>query len=262
MVCKSHNFFYFGYMKILLTTLSFLLIFGNAAFAQKKKSKENFYVFDKNWNGTTLEAAEYMLRVQQRSDTCWQFDYYNFKGPLIKTEQYKDREGKQLHGAARYYNGKGLLDSFGVYVNGKKHGNFYKLVPVDSLPFKTLYVYHEDQLMKTINFLDNDKDNSNSADGKESEYPGGIGSWSKFLSKNLSYPKRAVDLNIQGRVTVFFMVNESGQVIEPFIGKSIEYTLDDESIRMISISGKWIPAVKDGKNVKTYKHQPIVYRLE
>lgn len=250
-------------MKLILAILSCLVLTAGNAFAQKKKVKESFYVYDKNWKETSLEAAVFMLRVQQRSDTCFQFDFYNFNGPLIRTEQYKDTEGRILHGAVRYYSEKGFLDSTGIYVNGKKHGDFYKLVTnSDSLKFQTKYVYQEDLLIETRNLLDAAKDSTKYDDEKESEYPGGIGKWSSFLNKNLRYPKRAMDLNKQGRVSVFFEVDAQGKVIDPFIGKSVEYTLDDESVRMIAISGKWIPAFQGGKQVKSYKIQPIGYRLE
>ena len=38
--------------------------------------------------------------------------------------------------------------------------------------------------------------------------------------------------------------------------------LKAESVRIIRDSGKWIPAKDQGKIVKSYKRQPIIYRLE
>ncbi|MFL5748594.1 MAG: energy transducer TonB, partial [Niastella sp.] len=35
-----------------------------------------------------------------------------------------------------------------------------------------------------------------------------------------------------------------------------------EAVRVIKKSGKWTPAVQNGRQVKSYKKQPIVFRLE
>ena len=37
--------------------------------------------------------------------------------------------------------------------------------------------------------------------------------------------------------------------------------LQEESIRVVKESGKWIPAVQNGKKVRAYKRQPIIYKL-
>jgi protein TonB len=38
--------------------------------------------------------------------------------------------------------------------------------------------------------------------------------------------------------------------------------LRGEAIRVIKKSGKWEPAVQNGRKVKSYKKQPITFRLE
>ena len=38
--------------------------------------------------------------------------------------------------------------------------------------------------------------------------------------------------------------------------------LAEEAIRVIKKSGKWIPAIQNVKQVKSYKKQPIVFRLD
>lgn len=63
-------------------------------------------------------------------------------------------------------------------------------------------------------------------------------------------------------VKVIFVVDEEGKVGDISIAKSREYSLDNESIKMIQTSGKWVPGTKNGIAVKTYKMQPINFRLE
>lgn len=95
----------------------------------------------------------------------------------------------------------------------------------------------------------------------ESEYPGGNGAWSRYLNKSLRYPQEAIDNEIQGTIVVQFIVDKEGNVsdVEAVSGPQ---ELRDEAVRVIKKSGKWTPAVQNGRQVKSYKKQPIVFKLE
>jgi len=77
----------------------------------------------------------------------------------------------------------------------------------------------------------------------------------------LKYPQEAQDNEIQGAVVVQFIVDKGGMVsdVEAISGPQ---ELRDEAVRVIKKSGKWTPAVQNGRQVKSYKKQPIVFRLE
>jgi protein TonB len=79
---------------------------------------------------------------------------------------------------------------------------------------------------------------------------------------SVTYPDRAVNGNIQGRVQVLFIVDKEGDVIDPYIWKSVEYSLDDETMRVIRESGQWEPVFQNGRHVKSYKLQPLNFKLE
>ena len=95
----------------------------------------------------------------------------------------------------------------------------------------------------------------------ESDYPGGQAAWQRYLLKTLRYPQEAQDNEIQGTVVVQFIVDKAGVVsnVEAIAGPS---ELRDEAVRVIKKSGSWTPAVQNGRQVKSYKKQPIVFRLE
>jgi len=95
----------------------------------------------------------------------------------------------------------------------------------------------------------------------ESEYPGGASAWQRYLNKNLRYPQEAIDNEVQGTVVVQFIVDKGGNVsdVEAISGPK---ELRDEAVRVIKKSGSWTPAVQNGRQVKSYKKQPIVFRLE
>ncbi|MBS1599038.1 MAG: energy transducer TonB [Bacteroidetes bacterium] len=94
----------------------------------------------------------------------------------------------------------------------------------------------------------------------QSEYPGGIAAWMRYLSKNLQYPDQAIQDNIQGDVLVQFVVDKEGNVsdVQALSGPD---ELRDEAIRVIKKSGKWTVAIQNGHQVKSYKKQPIKFRL-
>jgi len=95
----------------------------------------------------------------------------------------------------------------------------------------------------------------------ESEYPGGSAAWQRYLNKTLRYPQEAIDNEIQGTVVIQFIVDKEGNVsdVEAISGPE---ELRSEAVRVIKKSGKWTPAVQNGRQVKSYKKQPIVFRLE
>ena len=95
----------------------------------------------------------------------------------------------------------------------------------------------------------------------ESEYPGGFESWKRFLGKNIRYPELAIENEIEGTVLVQFIVDKAGLVsdVQAISGPN---ELRDEAVRVIKKSGQWTPAIQNGSQVKSYKRQPIVFRLE
>ena len=95
----------------------------------------------------------------------------------------------------------------------------------------------------------------------ESEYPGGAAAWQRYLNRSLRYPQEAIDNEVQGPVVVQFIVDKEGTVsdVEAISGPQ---ELRAEAVRVIKKSGKWTPAVQNGRQVKSYKKQPIVFRLE
>ena len=70
----------------------------------------------------------------------------------------------------------------------------------------------------------------------------------------------AEEKEIQGSVLVKFVVDKEGNVsnIQALTGHE---ALRAEAIRVISKSGKWTPAIQNGRTVRSYKYQPIIFRL-
>jgi len=94
----------------------------------------------------------------------------------------------------------------------------------------------------------------------ESEFPGGAQAWLKFLNEHLVYPRKAVRKRIEGTVVLQFIVDKQGNVtsLRALSGDPI---LQEAALQAMADSPKWKPAVQDGRLVKSYKKQPIVFRL-
>jgi protein TonB len=94
----------------------------------------------------------------------------------------------------------------------------------------------------------------------ESEYPGGLPAWQRFLNRNLHYPQNAIDNGVQGFVVVQFIVDKEGNVSD-VVAVSGPDELRAEAVRVIKKSGKWTPAIQNGHQVKSYKKQPIGFKI-
>jgi protein TonB len=97
---------------------------------------------------------------------------------------------------------------------------------------------------------------------KEAEFPGGAEGWARFLNRTLRYPDQARNEGIQGTVMVQFVVDANGMVsdVEALSGPE-EGGLREEAVRVIKKSGKWVPALQNGRYVRAYRRQPVIFRV-
>jgi len=254
--------------KYFLTVLTVLLFCNTQKInAQKKKQTELLYLYDANWKNTTdTKNAAYIEHIKQVNDTCWQWDTYNFSGPMIRSERTKDADGNIMHGTSYYLNAKGSMDSTRSFANNLAHGTWYYYNDTGKAILQK--DYENGRIVKVVDILKEDSIKKASGATQEKEegihavFPGGIKGWMNFLLKNMQYPERAVKGEITGKVYVFFMADKEGNVTDPRIFRSVEYSLDEEALRIIRKSPKWEPAIKNGKQVNMYMLQPIVFALQ
>lgn len=83
------------------------------------------------------------------------------------------------------------------------------------------------------------------------EFPnGGMAGLMQYLSKNIKYPTIAQENGTQGRVTVQFVVNRDGSIVDAKVLRGVDPYLDKEAIRVISSMPKWKPGMQRGKAVR------------
>ena len=95
----------------------------------------------------------------------------------------------------------------------------------------------------------------------DASFPGGMPAWARFLYKNLRYPDEAMNAGINGTVVVQFVVDLDGNVSDvKAISGPETGGLREEAERVIRKSGKWVPAIQDGRHVKAYRRQPVTFK--
>ncbi|MDE7345898.1 MAG: energy transducer TonB [Muribaculaceae bacterium] len=92
-------------------------------------------------------------------------------------------------------------------------------------------------------------------------FPGGIKALYKYLNKEVKYPRKAKENNVEGRVLVKFVINEEGCVTKPSVIQSVSPELDAEALRVVKSFPKWNAAWDDGKRVPYYYVLPIQFRI-
>ncbi len=241
-------------LRITLILLPTVLFFGRPSHAQRKAIQEFYLVYDKDWNRCDPDSGTYLSFVQQFDDTTWQWNHYNYWGPLLLVETYRDRDAQKPHGYFAYFNKTGRIDSAGQVSNGYRDGEWY--LYEDSLKPQVVKNYVKGRLTEVRRV---EKKEGGVPDGKEAQFRKGMKNWVRYLQQNIQFPPRAEGKNIKGTAAIGFVVNTSGEIESTRILQSVEFSIDREALRLVSSSPPWEPAFQEGKNVKAYRIQPITF---
>ncbi len=85
-------------------------------------------------------------------------------------------------------------------------------------------------------------------------YFGGASAMKAFLSKNLRYPKEALENKIEGTVSLKYDIDYKGKVVNTYILAGIGYGCDQEASRIVKLL-KF--DVKRAKKIKVVYHKSI-----
>lgn len=91
---------------------------------------------------------------------------------------------------------------------------------------------------------------------------GGLNEFWKYVNQHIQYPKLAADNGVYGTVTVQFVVNKIGDVVNIKIIRGVDPALDQEAIRVIGNSPKWIPGMQGIKAVSVIYTMPLKFVLQ
>jgi TonB family protein len=84
----------------------------------------------------------------------------------------------------------------------------------------------------------------------------------RYFTNEIRYPQFAIERDIQGKVFVEFIVELDGTVSCVRILKGISYCIDKEAIRVIKKMTKWVPAKKNGVQVRAVISIPLTFKIK
>lgn len=97
-------------------------------------------------------------------------------------------------------------------------------------------------------------------DEKPSFNGGDANQFAVWVGQNLVYPAEARDNGLSGRVVLQFVIEKDGSVGNVTILRGVDPILDNEAVRVVSMSPKWTPGKVDGKPVRVSYTFPLLFR--
>ena len=85
--------------------------------------------------------------------------------------------------------------------------------------------------------------------------------FSQWVDSQLEYPKVAKENGVQGRVTLQLTIETDGRVTNVKVLRSVDESLDNEAVRVVSKSPRWSPGYLNGKPVRVTYTFPVIFQL-
>jgi periplasmic protein TonB len=93
------------------------------------------------------------------------------------------------------------------------------------------------------------------------KFPGGDGALFTFLTKSITYPPDARDMNISGTIYVSFVVETDGAISEIKVERGIGGGCDEEAVRVIKSMPNWTPGKQNNIPVRVRFSLPVKFTL-
>lgn len=93
-------------------------------------------------------------------------------------------------------------------------------------------------------------------------FPGGEKAQKEFIQKNVKYPSVAVEMGIEGVVTIVFKVKSDGTITDAKVKRPVDPDLEAEALRVVKMMPKWVPAQVDGKGVDSEAQVSFPFKLK
>lgn len=173
----------------------------------------------------------------------------------VKHGSYK-MEGKFWKCEGQYDNGE-VSGIWSFYGHGNKlnykfdftnKAEVFSSSTKDSL-YNVIEVYQNGQFVKT-------------KVGNVPFYFGGEGRMSSHLARNIRYPAEAFRVGLEGTSILKMEIDEAGNLSNIEVAESAGEVLDKEAMRVLGqLSSGWVPAMIDGKPVKSKLIVPTRFRI-
>jgi TonB family protein len=92
-------------------------------------------------------------------------------------------------------------------------------------------------------------------------FPGGMDKFYQYVLNTIQYPEEAKDKKVTGKVFLSFVIETDGELSDIKIDRTLGYGTDEEALRVLKASPKWIPGIQDGQKVRVKYNIPISFSL-
>lgn len=206
-------------------------------------------------NGKPYLVAEYIADGKR--------DSY-FRGYLI-TANY-DSLGTALvekgNGHCKLYDSNFKnIEEEGNIIDGKRDGVWKGSSTKPQTSFTENYKNGE-LISGTATFADGTTAGYTKSRGTEPMFKGGVQAFGAYLGRNIQYPDYERGNNIQGVVILSFVVEKDGKVTEVKVNESVSKGIDNEALRVIKNSPRWIPGTMFTRPVRVAYSVPVNFSLK
>jgi protein TonB len=82
-------------------------------------------------------------------------------------------------------------------------------------------------------------------------FPGGETAWEEYLLTHSRYPEMPNEYKTKRKVYLWFVIEKNGSITDAVVTRGINTKCDEEALRLLRSSGKWIPATFKSKKVRS-----------
>ena len=242
-------------MRLLYTLLALFMLQNISA-----QTGERVKFYDSTWVETTKEKGVYYTQYIT-TDLGYKATSYWVKSGKVRTIMfYTDTTFSKVKGLAKEYYESGQIEDSSFYNDESEMINSYYYYPNGN---RWVHYIYDPKTKKEITEAYDENNNfiNNFIYFREAAFPGGIDEWRSYLVKNLKtkVPVKKGAPKGQYQVTVRFIVNVNGKLarIEP--ETNLGFGMEEELMRVIKKSPKWIPAIRLNKAISAFRRQPLVF---
>lgn len=232
-------------------------LFGSIPVLAQDSSSVKY--FDSLWTECTADRAYYKVEYNKNGAAYEAVTYMAGTGILKNIQSFVDPTYKIRSGLSRTYYASGQLEDSSYYFLDKMVLS-YHYHPNGKI--WVAYSYDPATRKETTLVTDSTGATINSfLYSREAAFPGGEDAWIAFVSANLNQKVPVKKKAPAGRykAEIQFIVEPDGSLsnITPLTRQG--YGIEDELIRVLKKSPKWIPAVWLNKPVKAWRRQPLTF---
>ncbi|MDB5126925.1 energy transducer TonB [Mucilaginibacter sp.] len=188
----------------------------------------------------------------------------NIKDDFLIIANYDSLGTVQVQNGEGYY--KGFDEKFnyisdaGKIVNGKREGTWK--IDFRNRNITATEVYKNGELISGESETGNgDVTKYSGSRFTSPEFKGGVEAFGSYLGNNIKYPENERRRNIEGRVIITFVIEKDGSLSSLKVLRSVSPGLDDEALRVLKRSPKWVPGTMMGKPMRVNYSVPVNFAL-